>query len=175
MKSLESLFNACLPCMLVACTQDSGMMQIVDSAAYEQADRCWFSYQQFEAFLVITKNGTEGVPYLISTKCIAGGYENFGASTLALVNAIKIRHSERLWTSSLGYDSVGDNLRSDLPLPASDDRVFFLRARLSRTDVNGIKAYDVESVSKMSDTGRTFAELLAMGPRERMRLARGLR
>ena len=169
--SPENLFRIILLGLILAsCSQPSKVIRVVDNQSYQRPS-CWVTKGQWESFVVFSTYGDEGIPYFVSAKCITKGkFDTYGAGTLAQLGHVKVSDAERMRGPALGYESIGDNLRSDLPGPKASDRVYFFVGNLEPANVGQIKAYKVVSTSVMRDTGSLFGDLLAAGPPERAQI-----
>ena len=158
--------------LLTSCEQRKAEVRAVSLKEYGDVPRCWFREgEDLEALLVVADedDGSESVPWLISSKCIAkGDMPSYGSATLYLLGPPYVVDPRGLLRKHVTSKMRADNVRTHLPLPSGDSPVYYIVARLK--PVPDRPHYEITAVKRVAATEVRFLELLEMGPTERSEL-----
>lgn len=155
--------------LLSSCGQGKGGVRVVSLKEYGDIPRCWFREgEDLEALLVVADedDGSESVPWLISSKCIAkDDMPSYGSATLYLLGPPRVVDLQGLLRKHVTPKMGPDNVRTHLPFPSANSPVYYIVARL--TPLRDRPHYEVTAVKRVAPTDVKFRQLLGMGPAER--------
>jgi hypothetical protein len=144
---------------------------VVTLEEYSNQERCWFKDDgRLEAFMAVAQNGGEGVPWFVSSRCIAkGDLPSYGAATLYSLGFPRVADPNGLLREHVAPTMAADNVRTDLPLPEASSPVYLINLRL-KPIAQPPHAYEIMEIHRAVPTGITFGALLEMGPADRTAL-----
>lgn len=157
------------PVLLSSCAQNE--MKTVTSSTYSQPE-CWIDRDGYLAtFLILAEDNKVIVPYAVSSKCwIRGDYANDGEAILHHLNTIRVVDTEGVLQSTLPQLTVSDTLRSDQPMPSSNSKIYYLKARVSRLSDTKLIAYTITNVKEFNYLNIYFDRFLGLSKTEREQL-----
>jgi hypothetical protein len=162
--------------MLTSCEQVERTIDVVTLEEYSNRERCWFEDEgRLEAFMVVAHDGSEGVPWFVSSRCIAkGDLPSYGAATLYLMGFPRVTDPNGLLRKHVAPAMAADNVRTHLPLPEASSQVYLINFRI-KPAAQPPHAYQITEIYRAAPTGVTFGALLEMGPADRTALLKKLR
>lgn len=176
MKSCLNHFRAIVLAvsLLAACTKSEDKIALVPSDKYDSRT-CWFNpHGEIVAYLVLAQDGGVGVPYLISTNCmVSEGYSSYGEAVLHKLNTFLITNSYGTLQRAFPKVKISDNVRTDQPVPSSDSRIYYLRARLTEVAVPYKVVYAPKHIAELTDMNMTFEHFLGLSKDQRETLLNG--
>lgn len=172
MKSRNHFSFIATPLLLLACNAQPSADLVVGPKAYKNPS-CWFKKgQEFSAFMVLTIDEAEGVPYFVSSRCIIKeNGKDLGSSLMNSLEVIEIVDSNRLLEKRIPNLQITDNTRTDLAYPSSESEVYIIEAVLE--EINQPEGqFHVANIRRLENTGVQFGALLDMNHAQRLQLNR---
>ena len=157
--------------LISGCGQNISEISLVQSEEYG-SDKCWYDGNgDFAAFLILARADDFAVPYLVSARCLVEGtYSSYGEAIIHHLNEIRIVDSSDLLQHAFEEDVVLDNIRTDLPMPSSDSRLYSFRARLTTVPDPYRVVYSPSNIIEMTEMNLTFERFLSLSKEERENL-----
>jgi hypothetical protein len=164
---------ALLASVIAACANREEGTRTVEADAYVSRP-CWFdSGGDFTAFLVLAREGEVAVPWAVSGKCLVEpGRLSLGAATLSQLGRIDLVDNHGVLQRAFPGTSMSTSLITDQPMPSSDSRVYYFRARVTAVRIPSGIAYAPEQILQLGDANMTFERFLGLTAAERERLWR---
>jgi hypothetical protein len=172
MLRVGSLFRAALlVSAIAACAKREEGIRTVEPEAYASRP-CWFnSGGDFTAFLVLAREGEVAVPYPVSGKCLVeAGHLSLGAATLLQLGKIELVDNHAVLQRAFPGTSMSTSVITDQPMPSSDSKVYYFRARVTAVRIASGIAYAPEQILQLGDANITFERFLGLTAAERERL-----
>ena len=146
-------------------------MRTVAPQAYA-SQLCWFDPGgELTSFLVLAREDSVAVPYLVSGRCLVEpGQRSLGAATLRQLGAVRMADDHGALRRAFPNASMSTSIITDQPLPSSDSRVYYFRARVTQIRIPSGPAYAPEQILQLDDTNMTFERFLRLTAAERVRL-----
>jgi hypothetical protein len=153
---------------VAACTRSEDEIALVRPEAYDSRV-CWFDQRgDFAAFLVLARDDRMAVPYLVSAAClVTGDYSSQGEATLHVLNTIRLSDSYGSLQRAMPELDIVDNISSDLPLPSSDSKVYYMRARIVVVPNDYRTVYAPRDVFQLSQLNLPFGTFLELSTNDR--------
>jgi hypothetical protein len=157
--------------MIVACTKGDEQIVLVRAETYESRG-CWFDREgDFVAFLALARDDRLAVPHFISTKCLVNGdYDSDGEATIRNLGTISMVDSYRSLQRAFPTVIMSDNVRTDLPLPSSDSKLYYFRAELRTLPRSYDTVYAPQNIVELTDMHMSFEHFLNLSREQRQRL-----
>lgn len=175
--SFPSLFNLAILSSIFAvpCSQSHKEIASVAPEEYNSSG-CWFDATgELSAFLVLGNEDNVAVPYLISNKClINGAYSSDGEAIIHHLNAVIILDDKGIMQNAFSQYNIVDATNSDLPTPASNDKVYYFRSIVQRIPSKRVNTYVPVRILELSELDLEFEAFLRLSKEERVKLFQGL-
>lgn len=153
--------------LIVACSNGGTELVAVSSETYDSR-ACWFDRQgDFVAFLALARDGQLAVPYFVSTNCLVRGYTSYGEATLLHLGTIRMIDSHGSLQRAFPEVRLSGNVRTDLPLPSSDSKLYYFRAQLATVPSEHIVIYAPRNITQLTDMNMQFERFLGLSREER--------
>lgn len=167
---------ALLSLVLCACTKREEAMMLVTPEKYASED-CWGDEQgNFSSLMVLAQRGKVATPYVVSAKCFVDeDYSSYGEGVLHHLDAVLLIDTSGQLQQAIPGLSISDNVRSHQPMPASDAKLYYLRAKAARAAVSSRPSYEVGRVEELRDTGMSFEQFLSLPQKDRENMLMPLR
>lgn len=151
--------------LISACAKHNSVT-VVASSDYG-SDACWIDrHGDLVAFLILAREDNIAVPYLVSIKCLVSGtYSSDGEAVIHHLNTIRILDSEGSLQRALPDVMLSDNIRTDQPVPSSNSKLYYFRAKVRRIQDPSKTIYVPGKTIKLTDAGMSFEQFLDL-PRE---------
>jgi hypothetical protein len=152
----------------LACASNEDEVALVRPELYESKE-CWFDEGgNFVAFLILANEGRLAVPHLVSAKCIVNeGYSSYGESIILHMGTVHIDDRSGSLQRELPGMTISDSTVTDDPLPRSTDKVYYLRARVTRLPDAALFIYSSDRVIELRDTHISFEQFLGLSREDR--------
>jgi hypothetical protein len=173
MKKVANLFSALIIVAILppACASRAEIDAPAEGSDYGSR-ACWWNQRgEFEAFLVLARARRIAVPYFVSGRC-SGSDSNhsYGQATILRLNTIRMIDRFGRLQSQFPRLQISDNVRTDLPAPSPEDRVFYFKARVVQLPAHYQATYAATEMIEVLDTHVSFSSFLTMPRSERDRL-----
>lgn len=157
--------------LVAACAQGSENNALVSSETYGSRI-CWFNKDGIlEAFLVVAQEGRIAVPYLISAKCtVRENYSSYGEGVLHHLNAIRMIDLHGRLQQALPTLTLSDNTISDQPVPSSNSKIYYFRAKVRKVPDKYMVIYTPVNIVQFTDMEMSFEAFLKLPMTERQNL-----
>jgi hypothetical protein len=154
--------------LLAACAKSEDEIALVPPDKYDQS-ACWFNARgEIVAFLVLAQDGQIGVPYLVSATCmVSGEYSSYGEAVLHKLNTIIMTDSYGSLQRAFPNVKISNNLRTDQPVPSSDDKMYYFRAHFAEVSVPYKTVYAPKDIVELTDVNMTFVHFLGLSKEQR--------